>query len=317
MIRARALAAGTSKGVDGSDFWQAQTESVLRALLHAAAIDDRGALDLYRWSLSPAASSEAVRVLTASNHAADGWSDALDTSIAADPRTRDSIWVGVRTALACLADPNVLEAVTPRNGEAFDPDQFLREKGTLYLVGTSAGAGASANLIGAYLEDIVEVARHVAAHSIGGRLDPPLALILDEVANYPLPSLPILMSDGGGSGITTVAVLQSLAQARAKWGDHQGGAIWDSSIVKVILGGGSNARDLADLSALIGERDEQTVSESRDSSGRRSTSESMRRVPIMDTGRLRTLPFGTGVLLLRSARPVVLDLAAWTPPKAR
>jgi type IV secretory pathway TraG/TraD family ATPase VirD4 len=143
-------------------------------------------------------------------------------------------------------------------------------------------------------------------------MDPPLALVLDEVANYPLPSLPALMSEGGGSGITTVAVLQSLAQARARWGEHEGNAIWDSAIVKVILGGGSNARDLADLTALIGERDEQTETESRDHNGRRSTSRSVRRVPIMDTGRLRTLPFGTGVLLLRAARPIVLDLAPWT-----
>ena len=32
----------------------------------------------------------------------------------------------------------------------------------------------------------------------------------------------------------------------------------------------------------------------------------------MDTSRLRTLPFGTGVLLLRSAPPIVLDLQPWT-----
>jgi type IV secretion system protein VirD4 len=78
-------------------------------------------------------------------------------------------------------------------------------------------------------------------------LDPPLSLILDEAANYPLPSLSSLMSEGGGTGICTLVVLPSLAQARAVWGEHQAGAIWDSAIVKVILGGGSNARDLDDL----------------------------------------------------------------------
>ena len=42
MIRARGLAAGTgmSRTVDGGDFWQGQTEAVLRALLHAAALDE-------------------------------------------------------------------------------------------------------------------------------------------------------------------------------------------------------------------------------------------------------------------------------------
>jgi len=81
---------------------------------------------------------------------------------------------------------------------------------------------------------------------------------------------------------------------------------------KLILGGGSNARDLADLSSLIGERDDLTESVSRDASGARSTSTTVRRVPVMDPSRLRMLPFGIGVLLLRSAPPIVLDLVPWT-----
>jgi type IV secretion system protein VirD4 len=302
----------SARGLDGGDFWQAQTEAVLRAFLHAAALDGRTPSDLYRWSLSPVAAGDAARVLMSTRSAASGWSDALDSAINADPRTRDSIWVGVRTALACLADPHVLDAVTPRPGQHLDPETVLRECGAIYLLGTSAGAGAAANLIGAYLEDLAETARRLAAASPGARLDPPLALVLDEVANYPLPSLPALMSEGGGSGITTIAVLQSLAQARAKWGDHEGGAIWDSAIVKVILGGGSNARDLADIAALIGERDERTATESHDPGGRRSTSYSTRQVPVLNTGRLRKLPFGTAVLLLRAADPIVLDLQPWT-----
>jgi hypothetical protein len=99
-------------------------------------------------------------------------------------------------------------------------------------------------MVGAFVEDVIEAARRIAAGSPAARLDPPLSLILDEAANYPLPSLSSLMSEGGGTGISTLLVLQSLAQARAVWGEHQAGAIWDSAIVKVILGGGSNARDL-------------------------------------------------------------------------
>ncbi len=92
----------------------------------------------------------------------------------------------------------------------------------------------------------------LAAASPGGRLDPPLGLILDEAANYPLPSLPALMSEGGGTGITTMAVLQSLDQARHRWGRDAAGAIWDSAIVKLILPGVSNADDLADIARLVG-----------------------------------------------------------------
>lgn len=63
------------------------------------------------------------------------------------------------------------------------------------------------------------------------------------------------MAEGGGTGITTMPVLQSLSQARARWGDHNAGAIWDASIVKIVLGGASVAKDLQDISALLGEHD--------------------------------------------------------------
>lgn len=311
MIRARGLAAGTgmARGVDGGDFWQGQTESVLRALLHAAALDGRGAGDLYRWSLDPVAAADAVAVLGREAAAAPGWDDALDQAARADPRTRDSIWLGVRQALSCLADPRVLDAVTPAPGESFDPESFLADQGTLYLLGTSSGAGAAATLVSAFIEDLLETTRRLAAVSTAARLDPPLLLALDEIGNLaPLPSLPSLMSEGGGTGITTLAVLQSLAQARDRWGEQAANTIWDAAIVKLVLGGGSNARDLQDLSLLIGDRDDRTDSVSRDAHGGRSTSTSVRRVPVMDTSRLRTLPVGIGVLLLRSAPPIVVDL---------
>lgn len=315
MVRARGLAAGTglaAGGVEAGDFWQGQTEAALRGLLHAAALSGRDAHAIYRWSLDPAAAREAVRVLSTDAAAADGWADALDAAATADPRTRDSIWLGVRQALGALADPRVMRAVTPRDGECFKPGEFITDRGTLFLLGTAAGAGAAASLVAAFIEDLVETARRAAAVSAGARLDPPLLLALDEIGNLaPLPSLPILMSEGGGSGITTLAVLQSLSQARARWGEQHAGTIWDAAIVKIVLGGGSNARDLADLAALIGERDDRTDSVSRDRLGGRSVSTSLRRVPIMDTSRLRTLPFGTAVLLLRTAPPIVLDLQPW------
>jgi type IV secretory pathway TraG/TraD family ATPase VirD4 len=315
MIRARGLAAGTGLGrggVEGGDFWQGQTEAVLRGLLHAAALDDRSARDLYRWSLDPAAAGDAVTVLNRPG-AADGWADALEQAIRADPRTRDSIWLGVRQALAALADPRVLAAVTPGAGEEFHPERFLRERGTLFLLGTASGAGAASALVAALVEDMAETARRLAAASPGARLDPPLLLALDEIGNLAgLPSLPALMAEGGGTGITTLAVLQSLSQARDRWGEQQASTLWDAAIAKIVLGGGSNARDLADLSALVGDRDEHTEQVSRDPRGGRSTSTSLRRVPVLDPSRLRTFPFGTAVLLLRTAPPIVLDLQPWT-----
>jgi type IV secretory pathway TraG/TraD family ATPase VirD4 len=137
--------------------------------------------------------------------------------------------------------------------------------------------------------------------------------VLDEAANYPLPSLPSLVSDGGGSGITTLAVLQSLSQARDRWGREAAGAIWDSAIVKIVLGGSANADDLNDLSRLIGEKEVKEWSETvLAGTGGRSVSSSTRRRPILEPSEIRRLPIGHGLLLLRSARPIMMKLQPWT-----
>lgn len=316
MIRATGLASATglsSGGVESGGFWEGKTRTALQALLHAAALDRRSPRELFNWTLSPSAAGDAVAILSSHQGAALGWGDSLESMIHSDPRTRDSIWMGVSLALSCLADPRVLDSVSPEPGEDFDPQEFLRGSGTLYLLATGAGAGASWSLVAAFIEDLVETARHLAAHSPGARLDPPLLLALDEIGNLsPLPSLPVLMAEGGGTGITTMPILQSLSQAREKWGDHAASAIWGASIVKVILGGTASARDLQDLTALIGDRDELTDTTSIGDHGSRSLQRSTRRVPVLPPEAIRTLPFGTGLILLRSAPPLVTELRPWT-----
>jgi type IV secretory pathway TraG/TraD family ATPase VirD4 len=315
MIRAAGLASATGIGVGGVEnggFWEGKTRVALQSLLHAAALGGRDSAELFRWTLDPNAANDAITILRASPQAATGWAEALDATIHSDPRTRDSIWQGVSLSLSALADPRVLAAVSPGEGEKFDPARFLQDRGTVYLLATGAGAGAAAALDAAYLEDLVETARKLAAKSPGARLDPPLTLALDEIGNLaPLPSLPVLMAEGGGTGITTLPVLQSLAQAREKWGQNAAGAIWDASIVKIILGGASSPTDLRDISTLIGERDETTTSDTVNEQGFTSTQHSIRRVPVMPPETVRTLPFGTGVILLRATRPIIADLRAW------
>ena len=299
--------------MENANFWRVQALSVTRCLLHAAALAGRPPADLFRWSHTAGASKEAVTILGTCPRATPGWDRALDAVISADERTRDSVWAMVANTFAPLADPAVLAAVTPEEGAELDPLAFLALEGTVYLLGTATGASATATLVAALIEDLVDAARRLAARCPGQRLDPPLALVLDEAPNYPLPSLPSLMSEGGGSGITTVAVLQSLAQARDRWGREAAQAIWDSAIVKVVLGGSASADDLADLSRLLGEREVREWSETRHGgSMARSLSSSTRYRPVLEPSELRRLGFGRALLLLRSAPPVMMSLRPWT-----
>ena len=315
MIRATGLASSTGLSAGGAEsggFWEGRARAVIQALLHAAALDRLPTRVLFEWSLSATAAMDAVGILASHGGAAPGWADSLHGMIHSDPRTRDSIWMAVSQAMASLADPKVLDAVSPSPGDEFDPTHFLANNGTLYLLATGAGAGAAWPLAAAFLEDLTETARHLAAASPGTRLDPPLLLALDEIGNLaPLPSLPVLMAEGGGTGITTMPVLQSLSQARAKWGEHAASTIWDASIVKVVLGGASASKDLQELSVLIGERDDPNDTVTINENGARSVQRSTRRRHILPPEQIRMLPFGTCLVLLRSAPPIVARLRSW------
>jgi type IV secretion system protein VirD4 len=311
--RARALAAGAALSagtVTGGEFWQAMTEAVLRCYLHAAALESLPMTEVLGWAARPGDPAP-VRVLRRHPDAASGWAEELAAQAGADPRQRDSVWAGVRRATDALADPRVLAACSPPPAEAFDPAGFLAAGGSLYLLGSSGVQLSVAPLVTALVEDLVEAARRQAARSPAGRLDPPLLALLDEAANIaPIPSLPALLADGGGSGITTVAVLQSLAQARARWGIPAADAMWDAATTKVVLGGLAHADDLARIARLAGDRDEPTRSASRGPGGA-STTMATRRAPVLPIEALRCLPAGQAIVLARRSPPVRARLTPW------
>jgi type IV secretory pathway TraG/TraD family ATPase VirD4 len=252
-----------------------------------------------------------VRILRRHPDAASGWAEELAAQAAADPRQRDSVWAGVRRAVDALADPRVLDSCSPDDRDAFDLADFLAGRGTLYLLGTTGAQLTVAPLVTALVEALVDAARTAGAATADGRLDPALTVLLDEAANIaPIPSLPNLLADGGGSGITTVCVLQSLAQARARWGQAGADAMWDAATTKVILGGLAHAEDLQRISQLVGEVDEPVRTRTHGAGGA-STSIGPRRLPVLPVDALRTLRPGHAIVLARNARPVEARLRPW------
>jgi type IV secretion system protein VirD4 len=310
-LRATALAAGTSRGVENASFWRDKTVQALYPMLHAAAISGATTADFDRWCSGPALAEEAVTILRDHPRAVPGWADKVAEIINADSRTRDNMWAGVQQATKSLSNPNVLDACSPRPGEQFDPAAFLAESGTLYVVGDDKGVDGP--LVAALIEDIFAAAKHIANTSPGNRLDPPLLLMLDEAANIAyLPSLPTMVSAGGGRGVTTVNVWQSRAQARDRWGTDAEHAIWGASTVKLVLGGLSDAQDLNDLSTLVGTRDERTDTASSNGDGSRSTSSSWREVPIMRPEQIHTMPKGVALMVHPGQQPALVDLTPYT-----
>jgi hypothetical protein len=125
-------------------------------------------------------------------------------------------------ALSSLFSVHIREACTPNRTDALTLDSFVNEGGTLYVVGeaiedpkTDPGAMP---LLTALASSVVEHGRRMAERSSAGRLDPPMALVLDDVAAVaPLPQLPELLSTGADRGLPTLALLRSREQGRARW----------------------------------------------------------------------------------------------------
>jgi type IV secretion system protein VirD4 len=312
MVRAAGMAEASQvgKGVTNGDFWAGQTAAVIRCYLHAAAIGGKTAIDIMRWARNPKA-QEPITVLNELPNAADGWGDELAEQKAAPPNQVGSVWAGVRRAFDSLADPRVARACSPRPGEGFDPEEFIANGDTLYLLGSNKATVSVAPLVVALVEDIIEAGRRIAAVSPPERMALPLTLALDELANIaPLPSLPFLLGDGRGLGFQTYAVFQSLAQARARWGVEEAEVIWDTCTCRMILPGSANQRDNKMISELLGEFDEIALRKSR---GRGATSynEDIRSRATISVNGVREIKPGRFLLIYRHLKPIEgkLDLS--------
>lgn len=200
-------------------------ETLLRSYLHAAAIDGRTVRHVHRWSQGTGV-QEAVRTLRTNPKAAAGSAGELEAALTAHAERRDIAQELTTRALSALSTVNIREACTPNRTDALSLDSFVAEGGTLYVVGESiedprTHPGAMP-LLTALVSSVVERGRRMAERSSSGRLDPPLTLILDDVAAVaPFAQLPDLLADGRDRGLPTLALLRSREQARTRWPHHE------------------------------------------------------------------------------------------------
>lgn len=294
-----ALRAGTFVDASGFEvtgdaaFLVAAQTSILRCYLHAAAIGGRTMRDVMRWAFQPN-NTEPLQLLRkgeAEGTAPMGWAGQYESLMVANTSMGGRIWPGLIQILACFSDPRVLDACSPPPEETFDMKRFLSGRNTLYILGKEQKTGGIAPVVTAMMEDLFDSARKEATKMPSSRLDPPLTVELNEAAHIsPMPSLPAYMGDSGGFSIALHVYLQSLSQARARWGDHEAMIMWDNAAVRVIMGGAGNVEDLEDVSRLMGK---------------------VRGKDVLSPDEIRTLKFGSAVVVARSARPVEVQLTPW------
>ena len=290
------------------DLWGPAAQDLLSALFLAAASAGLTLHDVAGWLNEPA-------VPTPAELLADAGFAAMSASLRGAQNgaveTRDGIYQTARTAAKAMTDPQIMAWVTPpRRGilPVFDPDAFAASRGTLYLLSKSRSAAAP--LIAA-LSDTVMRAAERQAERLGGRLDPPLVVPLDEAANIcRIADLPDLYSHLGSRGIIPVTILQSYEQGVTVWGEHGMAALWGAATKKIIGAGVDSPRLARDLATLVGQHDVPVRTLSY-GDGRASESVSLRRQDILEPAAIRALPPGTALLLATGIKPALIRLTPW------
>ena len=224
-----------------SSHWVERAEALLAPLLFAAAVRHRDMATVCRWVLARDL-REPEAVLRAAGHE---MAEAVLAGVAAtEDRERSGIFSTTAGLLAAYRSEAALAGATNPN---FDPVTFASSTDTVYVCAPGHAQEQLAPVIVALLEQIREAA---LARPKGAA---PVVFALDEVAGIaPLPSLPALAAEGGGQGLVTLACLQDLSQARARWGEAAEGffSLFDQ---KLVFPGIGDYRTLHLISALAGD----------------------------------------------------------------
>lgn len=303
-VKSLVYAAGAGAGTSDATHWRDGACAILRGLFGASAVHPTRPCDLrvvIEW-LNDAETAEPAGILR--NFAEQGGEDraqALEGIGATEWKERSSMFSAARMALSGLANPLVLQR---SYGSAFDVDEFLSTCSTLYVVSPTTHQEGIAPLISALIESITSRAYeldHV------GALPNRLLLSLDEVCNIaPLPTLPAIVSQGGGQGCNAAWAAQSFAQLRARYGKDGAGAIWSAANARIVLGGIGDSADLEEIARMCGGHPEHNPMPGIISQGRR------RGRPPVSARMLREIPDRTALLMYGNRRPYWIRIPRWS-----
>jgi type IV secretion system protein VirD4 len=251
MAHSLADAARPASALTESAHWVERAEALLAPLLFAAARRGRDMATVCRWVLARDL-REPLAALEDSGHE---MAQAVLAGVAhTEDRERSGIFSSASGLLSAYRSEAALATTRQPN---FDPTRFVRSTDAVYICAPSHAQDQLAPLVVALLEQIR------GAVYARPRNAAPVVFALDEVAGIaPLPSLPALAAEGGGQGLVTLACLQDLSQARARWGAVADG-FFSLFNTKLIFPGIGDHKTLALISSLAGDAPQITRSYTR------------------------------------------------------
>jgi type IV secretion system protein VirD4 len=238
--------AGSTPGYGDLAWFEEQGSVGLAALLLAAARTGATLADVYRWA-SRRGHEHALQAL-----AEYGNEElyAITRSLMEENRTAASVRATIARALKWAAIPQLAASVA--RGGGFDVDKFLLTGSTLHMI-ASGDAGSIITPVFRALASYVHYrAGLLGSRSPAGRLDPPLLMAMDEVAQICPVDLPSMLADSAGKGVAFMTVAHGIAKLEERYGKEGAAAIWNLSGVKVLLRGITEAQVLEDVDRAAG-----------------------------------------------------------------
>jgi type IV secretion system protein VirD4 len=305
MARSMVSGSGVGAGTTDSTHWAKRATALLAALLHAAALNDKGVDVVLDWVLRHELDQAGMVLEQRQSRQACAVLVGIQST---EARERSSICSAAADAIDAYTSDHALAAATDPN---FDADRFVRSADTIYVHAPAEQQALAAPLVCGLLSDIRRATYDAHAR---GQLAGRLLFALDEVANIaPLAELPAIASEGGGQGLVLLAALQDLSQARARWGTAADGFLTLFG-TKLILPGVADQRTLEALSIALGDYDRRVASHTRRPPTHgwfpeTSHTVSTQRQRVLSPGEIANIPAGHALHL----RGVAWELLTLTP----
>ncbi|PXX53885.1 type IV secretory pathway TraG/TraD family ATPase VirD4 [Nocardia tenerifensis] len=310
---------GAGSGQNEDPFFAPTGKNLLSWALLAAALSERSMRDVLDWI--DTYSDKPIDILHAHGNRRAGNAFAAVLDLPAE--TRGGVYGEAQTALASIQDEETLRWITPPNTweqvsltkiSELDPwSLFAFDDGkapTLYLM-TQEGSGSAGAVIAAMVAKIFELG-DLAASAHGGRVEPPLTLVLDECANIcKIKRLPKLASHLGSKSMAVTTIFQSEAQIISTWGADEAAALWGAATVRILGAGLQDEPFLRKISGLVGQYKPRERRRSHGPGGITTSNDRGSLEPIMPVEHIAAMKKHHALLIRQSSRPVLIDLIPW------
>jgi type IV secretory pathway TraG/TraD family ATPase VirD4 len=294
----------TNRGLSDADFWTDQASLILSAYLHAAGLIGANIRTVYAWIMEK--SEEPVGILTGHPQAAENAALQVNSYLEMPERTRSGVITTLNRVMKFMTDPAIVDMLCPPVGEGFDFDSFLTSKDTLYLVAADTANSPVSPLFVAFLAELTHHARLHPSRTGAKRLDPPLTLILDEVANIAPVPVANWATWAAGSGIRMNLYVQAWARVEERWGKEGAATLWQSAKTKVIFTAGSEDALCELVSTMCGKVRVITGYDVHEVNGKKHRKPRYETIDVLPAADVRQLPDGRAIVIRRNARPTIV-----------